>query len=110
MLKKQFGCRGIQEIGYLHAAVGCQGLRNFTFVEAAIECKVHCIAVQEIGLGVNGLRGSIDQFATASQRALLTMTLTLDFWNPYLSAAEQQMVLQMFAISEAQRPDKPLRD
>lgn len=35
--------------------------------------------------------------------------LILDCWNPHLSEAEQAMILQMFAISEAQRPDKPLR-
>lgn len=35
--------------------------------------------------------------------------LILDCWNPHLSEAEQAMILQMFAISEAQRPDRPLR-
>ena len=35
--------------------------------------------------------------------------LILDCWNPHLSADEQAMILKMFAISEAQRPDKPLR-
>jgi aspartyl/asparaginyl beta-hydroxylase (cupin superfamily) len=35
--------------------------------------------------------------------------LILDCWNPHLSEAERAMILQMFAISEAQRPDKPLR-
>jgi tetratricopeptide (TPR) repeat protein len=35
--------------------------------------------------------------------------LILDCWNPHLSEAEQAMILQMFAISEAQRPDRPMR-
>jgi len=35
--------------------------------------------------------------------------LILDCWNPYLSGDEQQMILRMFAISEAERPDRPLR-
>jgi len=35
--------------------------------------------------------------------------LILDCWNPHLSDAEQAMILRMFAISEAQRPDKPMR-
>lgn len=35
--------------------------------------------------------------------------LILDCWNPYLSDDEQRMILQMFAISEAERPDRPLR-
>lgn len=35
--------------------------------------------------------------------------LILDCWNPHLSADEQRMILQMFAISEAERPDRPLR-
>jgi aspartyl/asparaginyl beta-hydroxylase (cupin superfamily) len=35
--------------------------------------------------------------------------LILDCWNPYLSEDEQRMIVQMFAISEAQRPDRPLR-
>ena len=36
--------------------------------------------------------------------------LIFDVWNPHLSDDEREMVLQLFAISEAQRPDKPLRD
>jgi len=35
--------------------------------------------------------------------------LILDCWNPHLSPAEQDMILKMFAISEAQRPDRPMR-
>ncbi|HTK58707.1 MAG TPA: aspartyl/asparaginyl beta-hydroxylase domain-containing protein [Sphingomicrobium sp.] len=35
--------------------------------------------------------------------------LILDCWNPYLSGDELQMILRMFAISEAERPDRPLR-
>jgi aspartyl/asparaginyl beta-hydroxylase (cupin superfamily) len=35
--------------------------------------------------------------------------LILDCWNPHLSEAEQAMILKMFAISEGQRPDKPMR-
>lgn len=35
--------------------------------------------------------------------------LILDCWNPHLSEDERRMILQMFAISEAQRPDKPMR-
>ncbi|MGH6706490.1 MAG: aspartyl/asparaginyl beta-hydroxylase domain-containing protein [Sphingomicrobium sp.] len=35
--------------------------------------------------------------------------LILDCWNPYLSEDEQAMILKMFAVSEGQRPDKPLR-
>jgi aspartate beta-hydroxylase len=35
--------------------------------------------------------------------------LILDCWNPHLSEAERAMILKMFAISEAQRPDKPFR-
>ena len=35
--------------------------------------------------------------------------LILDCWNPHLSEDEQAMILKMFAVSEAQRPDKPLR-
>jgi aspartyl/asparaginyl beta-hydroxylase (cupin superfamily) len=35
--------------------------------------------------------------------------LILDCWNPYLSEDEQRMIVQMFAISEAKRPDRPLR-
>jgi aspartyl/asparaginyl beta-hydroxylase (cupin superfamily) len=35
--------------------------------------------------------------------------LILDCWNPHLSAAEQAMILDMFAVSEAQRPDRPMR-
>lgn len=42
---------------------------------------------------------------SSQDRALLI----LDCWNPYLSADEQAMILDMFAISEHQRPDKPLR-
>ena len=35
--------------------------------------------------------------------------LILDCWNPHLSAEEQAMILKIFAVSEAQRPDKPVR-
>jgi aspartyl/asparaginyl beta-hydroxylase (cupin superfamily) len=35
--------------------------------------------------------------------------LILDCWNPHLSEDEQAMILKMFAISESQRPDKPMR-
>ena len=35
--------------------------------------------------------------------------LILDCWNPHLSEDEQAMILKMFAVSEGQRPDKPLR-
>jgi len=35
--------------------------------------------------------------------------LILDCWNPHLSEDERNMVLKMFATSEAQRPDKPVR-
>ena len=35
--------------------------------------------------------------------------LILDCWNPHLSEDERRMILTMFAISEAQRPDKPMR-
>ena len=35
--------------------------------------------------------------------------LILDCWNPHLSVDERAMILDMFAISERQRPDKPLR-
>lgn len=35
--------------------------------------------------------------------------LILDCWNPHLSGAEQSMILKMFEISEAQRPDRPMR-
>ena len=35
--------------------------------------------------------------------------LILDCWNPHLSAEEQAMILDIFAISEAQRPDMPVR-
>ena len=35
--------------------------------------------------------------------------LILDCWNPDLSEAEQAMILKIFAISEGQRPDKPVR-
>ena len=35
--------------------------------------------------------------------------LILDYWNPHLSPAEQEMIIKMFAISEAQRPDRPMR-
>jgi len=35
--------------------------------------------------------------------------LILDCWNPHLSEDERAMVLKIFAISESQRPDKPLR-
>jgi aspartyl/asparaginyl beta-hydroxylase (cupin superfamily) len=36
--------------------------------------------------------------------------LILDCWNPYLSEDEQAMILRLFEISSAQRPDKPVRD
>lgn len=36
--------------------------------------------------------------------------LIFDVWNPHLSEDERQMILKLFEISEAQRPDKPLRD
>lgn len=36
--------------------------------------------------------------------------LILDVWNPHLSEDEREMIVSLFAISEAQRPDKPLRD
>ena len=42
---------------------------------------------------------------SADDRALLI----LDCWNPHLSADEQAMILRMFAATEAQRPDKPIR-
>ena len=42
---------------------------------------------------------------SAEDRAVLI----LDCWNPHLSEDEQAMILKIFAISEAQRPDKPLR-
>jgi aspartyl/asparaginyl beta-hydroxylase (cupin superfamily) len=42
---------------------------------------------------------------SSEDRALLI----LDCWNPHLSADEQRMILNMFAISEAERPDKPMR-
>jgi aspartyl/asparaginyl beta-hydroxylase (cupin superfamily) len=35
--------------------------------------------------------------------------LILDCWNPHLSADEQEIILRLFATSQAQRPDKPLR-
>ena len=35
--------------------------------------------------------------------------LILDCWNPHLSEAEQAIILKIFAISEGQRPDKPVR-
>jgi aspartyl/asparaginyl beta-hydroxylase (cupin superfamily)/Tfp pilus assembly protein PilF len=35
--------------------------------------------------------------------------LILDCWNPHLSTDEQKIILSMFATSQAQRPDKPLR-
>ena len=35
--------------------------------------------------------------------------LILDCWNPHLSEDERAMILDIFAISEAQRPDRPLR-
>ena len=35
--------------------------------------------------------------------------LILDCWNPHLSDDERAIILRLFAISEAQRPDKPLR-
>jgi len=35
--------------------------------------------------------------------------LILDCWNPHLSEAEQAMILKMFELSDAQRPDKPVR-
>lgn len=35
--------------------------------------------------------------------------LILDCWNPHLSEQEQAMILQIFAIAESQRPDKPIR-
>jgi hypothetical protein len=35
--------------------------------------------------------------------------LIIDCWNPHLSDAEQSMILEMFAITEAQRPDRPMR-
>ena len=37
------------------------------------------------------------------------VVLILDCWNPHLSEAERQMIVQIFAISEAQRPDRPVR-
>jgi hypothetical protein len=40
-----------------------------------------------------------------SDRALLI----LDCWNPHLSAEERAMILKIFAVSESQRPDKPVR-
>lgn len=35
--------------------------------------------------------------------------LILDCWNPHLSEDERDMILDIFAISESQRPDKPIR-
>lgn len=35
--------------------------------------------------------------------------LILDCWNPHLSEDEQAIILNLFEISAAQRPDKPLR-
>jgi aspartate beta-hydroxylase len=35
--------------------------------------------------------------------------LILDCWNPHLSDDERRMVLKMFATSEAERPDRPIR-
>ena len=35
--------------------------------------------------------------------------LILDCWNPHLSADEQGIIVRLFQVSEAQRPDKPLR-
>jgi aspartyl/asparaginyl beta-hydroxylase (cupin superfamily) len=35
--------------------------------------------------------------------------LILDCWNPHLSEDERAMILNIFAISEALRPDKPVR-
>ena len=35
--------------------------------------------------------------------------LILDCWNPHLSEDEREIILKIFAISAAQRPDKPLR-
>ena len=42
---------------------------------------------------------------SAEDRALLI----LDCWNPNLSEDEQEIILRLFQVSEAQRPDKPLR-
>lgn len=36
--------------------------------------------------------------------------LILDCWNPHLSEDERSIILRLFEISEAHRPDKPLRD
>jgi len=44
-----------------------------------------------------------------NKSSIARAVLMLDCWNPHLSEAEQAMILQMFAISEAQRPDKPMR-
>lgn len=35
--------------------------------------------------------------------------LILDCWNPHLSEDEQSIILKLFEISAAQRPDKPVR-
>jgi aspartyl/asparaginyl beta-hydroxylase (cupin superfamily) len=35
--------------------------------------------------------------------------LILDCWNPHLSEDEQKIILRIFEISAAQRPDKPVR-
>lgn len=35
--------------------------------------------------------------------------LILDCWNPHLSDQEREMVLRIFEISDAQRPDKVVR-
>ena len=35
--------------------------------------------------------------------------LILDCWNPHLSENEQHIILRLFEISAAQRPDKPVR-
>jgi len=37
------------------------------------------------------------------------VVLILDCWNPHLSRDEQEIILRIFEISAAQRPDKPLR-
>jgi aspartyl/asparaginyl beta-hydroxylase (cupin superfamily) len=35
--------------------------------------------------------------------------LILDCWKPHLSEDERAMILKIFTVSEAQRPDRPVR-
>jgi len=70
-------------------------------------------SIEDVGGDLNACTDRDGTNFTASvmaEHVPLAMELLSDIiLRPHLSADEQRMILDMFAISEAERPDKPMR-